>query len=224
MNPGAMSLAVDAHNNVWIGMGASGVVRMDGFNEMTEFTSSDPWLGFNDQIEGADFDPQGSGWFASCGTPGSYSTYTLPGSSASIITPDDGGILYSPDRRVKVSIPGGAVGMNTQVTITPANPPPVEPRQPLYIMDLTAVEEGTANPVTTFTTPYDLDVVYTEVQRGVISEASLGFYTWDGLSWVLEPTSTVDESSNLVSAQLNHMSYFGVLGESQDLWLPLITR
>lgn len=224
LNPGAMSLAVDPHNNLWIGMGSQGVVRLDGFGEMTHFTTTDPWLGFNDEIEGAEFDPSGKGWFASCGLTGSYSLYTMPGSSTTLVTPGGGGDVFSPDHRVKASFPPGAVGSNTVVTLTPASSPPLGDLLALYLMDLSAVEEGTSNPVTSFSQPYSLEVLYSEAHRGVISESTLGIHAWDGLAWALEPGSIVDPVANRVSALVDHMTYFGVLGEAWRLYLPLILR
>lgn len=222
---GVRSLAVDQYNNVWFGTrGGRGVARLDGHGDWTLFDQSEEgsWLYGAIDIEGIDFDLQGRGWF---GGNGVYQ-YVVEGSSTDYVTSGSGGDVSSPDRRAKASFPPGSVDQDTEVTITPASSPPTGDRYGSYIFDMTAVISGTTDPVTSFDPVYTLVVRYTDSLRGGAIEDTLGLYWWDesASEWVLESSSTLDTTSKRVTATVDHMTYFGLLGDSNLVYIPLAMK
>jgi len=67
-------------------------------------------------------------------------------------------------------------------------------------------------------------VNYENLGLGAAIEDSLGLFWWDGSQWVLEPTSQVDAANDVLTASVNHMTRFAVLGESERLFLPRVER
>lgn len=74
--------------------------------------------------------------------------------------------------------------------------------------------------------PDRFTVSYTASQVAGMDESTLGIYWWNGSSWQKEPTSRVDTTDRTVSAAINHLSAFAVLGESSTraVYLPLVIR
>lgn len=75
-------------------------------------------------------------------------------------------------------------------------------------------------PVTHFNVPFTVTHGYGDSLP--LIEGTVAFYGWDGSQWVKEPSSILDSSNNLVTASLDHLSAFAVLGESYRVRLPLI--
>jgi len=115
------------------------------------------------------------------------------------------------------------VTADTQVTHTPAESPPTGALSAVKIFDLSAQRASDGVPVTHFEAPY-ITVDYTEAEKGAIVESTLGLYWWDGSGWVREPTRSVDEANNRVTATPDHMTYFALLGETRRVYLPLVMR
>jgi hypothetical protein len=72
--------------------------------------------------------------------------------------------------------------------------------------------------------PFTITVQYAQDELGVAIENTLGFYTWDGIYWVLQTGGLVDPAQNTVSVQASHFSWWSVLGETLRLYLPSLTR
>ncbi len=76
------------------------------------------------------------------------------------------------------------------------------------------------------TQTYDLTVHYTDEELGLTREESLAIYFWDGAQWLKEPGSSVNTSTNTVTANPDHFSQWAVLGEKvqleQKLYFPHI--
>jgi len=224
LDPGMRCVAVDESNNKWFGTRDNrGVARLDGHADWTIFTQTDePWLTSSD-IEGTDFDIFGAGWFG--GT--TVDQYVVPGSSSGYVSPGSGGTAHSPDRLAKAGFGPGAVGQDTEVTITPANSPPTGDRYGVYIFDMSAVMSGTTTPVTSFiTVPYTLVVRYMDSTKGGAIEDTLGLHWWDegAGQWLPETSSTLDLTSKRVTATVDHMTYFGLLGDSNLTYVPLVLK
>ncbi len=220
---GVTAVAVDGYNNKWFGTRDNrGGARFDGHEDWTVFTyPDDPWLTTSD-IEAIDFDIFGNGWFAGS----SVSQYVVPASSSGYVSPGSGGTVHSPDRLAKADFPAGAVDEDTEVTITPANSPPTGSRYGAYIFDMSAVISDTSTPVTSFDPPYTLTVKYTDPVRGGAIESTLALYWWDenASQWVVESSSGLDMATKTVSATVDHMTYFGLLGDSFLVYVPLILK
>jgi hypothetical protein len=135
--------------------------------------------------------------------------------------PFPGGVLRSADGATTLAFPPGAVAEDTIVTHTPHASPDTGDLAPLRFFDLAAQRASDGAPVTSFAVPYTLTFDYLEEQKGGVIEDTLGLYRWDGDAWVLEPTSGVDPVQNRVTATLDHMTLFAVLGETNRVFLPL---
>jgi hypothetical protein len=222
---GVSSLAVDAYDNVWFGTRQGfdevrGVARLDGHGDWTLFNSQDDdWLKGSGDIEGIDFDLQGDGWFGG----NDVYHYVVASSSHGFVLPESGGDVTSPDCLAKASFPPGAVSEDTEVTITPANSPPTGDLFGAYIFDLSAVISGTATPVTSFSEPYTLAVRYTQATKQAAIENTLSLYSWSGTEW-LDEGGTLDTVSNFVTVTLSHMTCFGLLGETNRAYVPLVAK
>src|SRR5690606_39896802 len=96
--------------------------------------------------------------------------------------------------------------------------------------ELTASVDGI--PITNFALPLVLTLHYDEVDLYSIPEDKLNLYYWDTAvsTWVDvintcesgEYTRNLDE--NWLSLPICHLSEFALLGDSFDLFLPMITR
>jgi hypothetical protein len=217
---GVRSVAVDEYNNKWFGTRHNrGVARLDGYTDWTLLTQvDDPWLTTSD-VETIDFDVFGNGWFAGS----SISQYVVPGSSSGYVLASSGGTVQSPDRLAKAEFPPGSVDQDTEVTITPANTPPTGHKFGVYIFDMSAVISGTTTPVTTTNELYSMAVRYTSQTKRAAIEDTIGLFSWDGSEWVDEGGTLITETRT-VSATLDHMTYFGLLGDSRLGYVPVTLR
>jgi len=135
-----------------------------------------------------------------------------------------GGYLSTPDGGVQLDFPTGSVDQTTVVTYTEQSALPSGALYGVHFFDLRAVVSGTTTPVTSFDPPYGIFVNYENLGLGAAIEDSLGLFWWDGSQWVLEPTSQVDAANDVLTASVNHMTRFAVLGESERLFLPRVER
>jgi hypothetical protein len=72
---------------------------------------------------------------------------------------------------------------------------------------------------------YTVTIHYTNI--GVVTEETLGLYGWDGgaADWSQEGISnTVDPLADLVTAEVDHLSLFALLGETRRVYLPLVLK
>ena len=134
--------------------------------------------------------------------------------------------MHSPDRLAKAEFPAGSVDEDSEVTITPAHSPPTGNQFGVYIFDMSAVVSDTTDPVTSFDPGYTLTVKYTDELRGGAIESTLALHWWDdsGGEWLEESTSGLDTATKTVSATVDHMTYFGLLGDSHLSYVPLTLR
>lgn len=92
-----------------------------------------------------------------------------------------------------------------------------------HFYDVTAVYSTTGMPAQP-TQPYTITIGYTDWQRGVVIEESMGLFNWDSSAWMLDQTSTIDASSNLLVATPDHFSSWGILGETNRIFLTILNR
>ena len=139
-----------------------------------------------------------------------------PNVSTGTITPETGGMLASPDGRVHLEIPTGAVASDTTVQFRQL------PRQgvPHYqstgpFFELTAWD-AQGNPISQFQRDFSLTIGYTEALNVV--EDRLALYYLDNIGW--QPVaSTVYANTNQVVATLNHFTEFALLAPSTHNWI-----
>jgi hypothetical protein len=95
-----------------------------------------------------------------------------------------------------------------------------------HFFDVTAVYSSTrmpAQPAASHT--YTVAVEYTDAEKGPVIEGTLGLYWWTGSAWSQQGiSSTVNITDNVVTAQVDHFSLFGILGETHRVYLPLVLR
>jgi hypothetical protein len=95
-----------------------------------------------------------------------------------------------------------------------------------HFFDVTAVYSSTglpAQPAASRT--YTVAVEYTDAEKGPVIEGTLGLYWWTGSAWSQQGiSSTVNITNNVVTAQVDHFSLFGILGETHRVYLPLVMR
>ncbi len=164
---------------------------------------------------------------------GEVRSQVLPCSSnVNGLSPLRGVEINSPDGRVNVTFPPGAVVTGTVVTYTQQT----SPTQGLgsfkfagTSFQLTAVNlQG--QPVTTFSQYFTLTLRYLDsdwMSAGLASESQLNLSYWDGTAWVnVLPCAgcSLDTVKNILTARLNHLTEFALVGAPIKLYLPLIQR
>jgi len=95
-----------------------------------------------------------------------------------------------------------------------------------HFFNTTAVYSSTRLPAQLVPgTVFTISVVYTPEERGVVAESTLALYRWDSDVWSTEGiTKVTTAQANTVLSRLDHLTLFGVLGESRSIYLPLVMR
>ena len=70
--------------------------------------------------------------------------------------------------------------------------------------------------------PYRVELKYSPDALAGKPASLLALYYWDGYHWIKEPTSRVDERSDLVIATPNHLSLWAVLADSGRIYFPRV--
>lgn len=141
--------------------------------------------------------------------------------SVSILVPAEGGelTLHYISHTTSLIVPPGALSAPSVFTISydtpPAAPNPLQGMN--HFFDLTGTQ-------TTFTIPLTLTVHYSESARGVIISGTESLYRWQDGQWVTIGITLTDRWSDGLSAQTAHLSLFGVLGETNKTYLPIILK
>ncbi len=70
--------------------------------------------------------------------------------------------------------------------------------------------------------PVTIEITYTdaEITSGAVDEASLALYRWDGTSWQREPSSDIDLQTNRLTATLDRLGLFAILGDTHRYRFP----
>jgi hypothetical protein len=174
-------------------------------------------------------DHLGRVWFAEANT---FSVYFDPWQpSEQTVKPASGGLIVSPDGSTVVSFPAGADSHEISATLTKAQPVSTGELAGIgHFFHLTAVISGTTTLVTQFDKPFTITVDYKDVETDAVQESSLGLYTWDGSRWTREPSGSLDAAGNRLTAALDHLTLFAILGQPKPvsvptkLYLPLLKR
>jgi hypothetical protein len=149
----------------------------------------------------------------------------LPQQTSAIISPE-GGTLYSTWDDTLYEFAAGTFTDTVIVTHTVryGDTPPNAPLVDIgHFYDVTAVYSDTGLPAQS-TQPYTITIGYEDWERWIVTEDSMGLYEWDGGEWLLEPTSLVDPLNNQLIAHPSHFSTWGILGETNRVFLSLINR
>lgn len=79
-------------------------------------------------------------------------------------------------------------------------------------------------PQIVFTNPLMLTIWFSENIRGPIIPNTETLYRWQNGLWVMDGITLTGRWSNGFSTQIEHLSLFGVLGETYKVYLPIILK
>jgi ligand-binding sensor domain-containing protein len=213
----------DRAGNLWVqilGSGAyhGGLSRFDGVS-WTPYKRAD---GIIDPPGDMTVAHDGKVWFS--GSKG-FSIYTNPYQPVvKTIWPANGMSLLSIDGSTKINFPAGAVSQPTTLVYTTTLPLPTGDQAGIgHFFAMSSVISGTTTPVTSFSQPYTVTVEYTQDEKGPAIENTLGLYWWDGDAWQ-SASSTCDVSGNVVTATLDHLTNFAILGDTYRVYLPVVMK
>ncbi len=128
------------------------------------------------------------------------------------ITPS-GGVVTAAGGNVTLTIPAGAVGSATAITVAPVASPPVDPR----LVPNTAYEFGPSG--TQFAQPVTIRIRYqvADVPQGGDPDG-FRIFTHTGTAWVELSGSTVDVATRTVTGATTHFSRFAVAMAHMPVW------
>lgn len=140
---------------------------------------------------------------------------------ASAVIPTDGGSLshHYPGHTTTLEVPAGAISAPSTFTISYRLPPTTTGQ--LQGMDHFFTLDGEQ---TAFTTPFTLTASYSESVRGPIVPGTEAIYSWQGSQWVTDDITLNNRWPTGLSVQINHLSLFGVLGETNRVYLPVVLK
>jgi DNA-binding beta-propeller fold protein YncE len=227
------SVATDANGCVYVA--DTGNHRIQVFDDqggfvtfVTKFGSQGSGAGQLQGPRGVAVD-QNNGYVYIADTGNNQVVVFRPDSTAPVVgsIPPSGGNLTSPTDQTSYTFPAGTFSGTITLTHTPLPAGSAPATGSLigiqHFFEVFAVYENTGQPAQP-SQPYTVTVQYTEAERGPAIESTLGFYFWNGSQWVREPTSTVDNANNRMTAMPNHFSTWAVLGETHRVYLPVILR
>jgi hypothetical protein len=140
--------------------------------------------------------------------------------------PTEGGVLSAPDGRVNYQFPAGTFTQTAVVTHTALLPGQVPaPTQGLalagqtFALEAVYLDSGApAEPAHAYT----MTLTYDPVALGPVKEETLALYAWNGTAWQQESLTPPDMSAHTVVATPDHFSYWALLGETEQVFLPII--
>ena len=144
-----------------------------------------------------------------------------------------GGGFTSLDGRTDFVIPAGAVITDTTFTFIPL-PAPHHPGGLMTFANNSfevSAEDGSGNPVTTFSLPITVTLSYTDTDI-LGPENGLGLYYWDeaGSAWTDAVSTcpggvyTRDLAGNMLALPLCHLTEFGLFGNPIHIFMPVVRR
>jgi hypothetical protein len=139
---------------------------------------------------------------------------------STVISADGGELIYHyMGHTTSLAVPPGALSAPSVFTISYHIPPTTtgQLRGMDHFFDLDSTQ-------TVFTTPLTLTISYSESVRGPIVPGTENLYRWQDSQWVTDSITLASRCSDGLSAQITHLSLFGVLGESKRVYLPLVLK
>jgi hypothetical protein len=140
--------------------------------------------------------------------------------ASTTIDPGEDGELTSPDGRVQLDFPAGAVSESTVVAYTQRTTPSQSSGSLAFAgtsFDIWATDTN-GNPVINFSQTFNMTIAYADADwqnAGITDETTLNVYWWDGTAWNgLLPCTDCSHNtdSNEFVISLNHLTEFALLG------------
>ncbi|MCK9570623.1 hypothetical protein M0R72_16870 [Candidatus Pacearchaeota archaeon] len=126
----------------------------------------------------------------------------------------------------KLTIPNGALSSNTEISVGEVDNPPELPDGLNYIGSAINFEPDGIN----FNNPITIQIPYQDNFRsdaGISDDSNLKLYSYDKSSqnWEEINITSLDTTNNIITAEINHFSYYAITGLSSmppsDLGIPL---
>ncbi|MGB0385241.1 MAG: choice-of-anchor Q domain-containing protein [Ardenticatenaceae bacterium] len=141
-----------------------------------------------------------------------------PQSVSANITSQGGSLTHTyPGHRTTLEVPPNALSAPSQFSISYHTPPAMSGR--LIAMDHFFDVEASQS---AFNQPLTLTITYSDTVRGPIMAGTEQLYGWQEGQWVTDGMTLTQRLPNQLTVQVDHLSVFGVLGETHPLYLPLI--
>jgi hypothetical protein len=139
---------------------------------------------------------------------------------STVISADGGELIYHyVGHTTSLAVPPGALSAPSVFTISYHIPPTTTGQ--LRGMDHFFDLDGTQ---TVFAMPLTLTISYSESVRGPIVPGTENLYRWQDSRWVTDSITLASRCSDGLSAQVTHLSLFGVLGESKRAYVPIVLK
>lgn len=142
-----------------------------------------------------------------------------------VTVPPEGVTFTATESGTTVTFPTNTFAAPVTVTYTPLTLTQPPTRRKVIALDhtfaVTAVVSDTQEPAQP-AQPFTLTVPYQAYEPGSVIETTLALYWWDGSQWVKEPGSSVDPATNTLTAITDHFGRWTVMGETRELFLPIV--
>jgi RHS repeat-associated protein len=139
----------------------------------------------------------------------------LPESSSPSATvrvdPDEDTELTSPDEKIKLKIPKGAVSSTTRIEFSELMPIGSSGMQMLNLFELNAFETESNDKVSEFRKNLEISIQHDPEELKGLDVDSLRLYYYDEktFQWVPVPDSKYDKEKNVLTATITHFSHYG---------------
>jgi hypothetical protein len=143
----------------------------------------------------------------SCGSPAPSNGHPV---TSRLITATNGGTAATPNGKLKVTIPPGALQRDTSITIQQIDSPGSGSIGPVYEIGPTG---------TLFQRPVTLAFSFSGLSLGGADPTTLHVATYAGGTWV-PVTSQVDRASSLVTGQITHLSQWTLIVYTSSVLPP----
>jgi hypothetical protein len=141
--------------------------------------------------------------------------------------PPGGGTLAATQGTIAYEFPAGAFADTALVTHTLRLGGDLPPAPALvrigHAFELTATLSATGQPAQP-ALPYTITISYTDAARAPAIADTPALYFWDGVAWVREPTSALDQPARTVTAASTRLGLWALLGQSRRQLLPVVSR
>lgn len=160
-------------------------------------------------------------------SPTPTATSTPPSSNTTVVPVNEGGSLTT-TTGAQFTFPANTFTDTVTITFTPKQPSDAPASGffkllgVVYELQATFANGGPAQPAPGQT--YTIRIPYDESALGGVDERTLKLYSWDGVQWVAEPTSTVDTVNNVLTATPNHFSVWVVGVAENKIFVPMAMK
>ncbi len=127
------------------------------------------------------------------------------------ITPELAGIVTSPSEKIQLNLPKGAVSANVEVELAEYTPSHSDGMRMLNLFELNAKLVSSGAKVSEFNQELTITIQHTPDELAGLDTDSLRLYCLNEKTLMWEPvtTSKYDDKNGLLTATINHFSFYG---------------